>query len=140
MTFEDGYKIPFRRGDLVHDGRWYYIIYGAIRPSIPQPNPNSHAVMYYALISDIYRDNPYISIGPRPGIGYYESRDFDNITEATNKDKEQFFKQLLKYKGVVWNDERKCLQYANRDGEVEQDASITTTADFMSRVIPVIEE
>ena len=88
----------------------------------------------------LYRDNPYISIGPRPGIGYYESRDFDNVTEATNEEKEQFFKLLLKHKGVVWNDERKCLQYANREEEVEPDASVITTDSIMSRVIPVIEE
>lgn len=116
MTLEDGFTVPWEKGDfLVGDG-WMFILCDIIIDDNRQPN--KHLLKYHALLStreiNLAVDNawalggfgrslPYIAIGPSIGIGHYEN--YHSIRRATNTEIDNFLEIIRTLKNAVWNPE-----------------------------------
>ena len=108
----DEFEIPWEEGDVLVTGNWI-LIYQGTRESNDNGARILHVIIYHALcqLSELDAPYPYLAIGPRPGIGYFETRREGEIRYATNEEKDKFFGVLKTYKNAIWNGEAKQLQY-----------------------------
>ena len=82
----------YKDGDvLVMDEQWI-IIFAGLREPMGILNSTTKAIVYHALMD--MRDNGYIALKKRTGIGYTKDYGDGEVRLATNRETDKFFRAL----------------------------------------------